>query len=165
MPAEVSANLARFDGVRYGTAMAGDDLWDVYKQTRGQGFGPEVKRRIIMGTYVLSAGYYDAYYKKALRVQSIMKAKLIELWHKYDAIIGPTTPTTAFKFGDKTSDPLTMYLSDIYTVVANIVGSPAISLPAGQDKNNLPIGLQLMSAPLAEDKLLKLAWHLENYRD
>lgn len=164
MPAEVSANLARFDGIRYGSSATADELWEVYKQTRGQHFGDEVKRRIIMGTYVLSAGYYDAYYKKALAVQRLIKVKLAEVWHKYDAIIGPTAPTTAFKLGEKIDDPLTMYLSDVYTVVANIAGCPAISIPIGFDKKKMPIGLQLMSEPMAEDKLLKLAWHLENYR-
>jgi aspartyl-tRNA(Asn)/glutamyl-tRNA(Gln) amidotransferase subunit A len=164
MPAEVSANLAKFDGVRYGLAAGADDLWDVYKQTRGQGFGWEVKRRILMGTYVLSAGYYDAYYKKALHLQRVIKSKLADLFSQYDAIIGPTTPTTAFKLGEKINDPLAMYLSDIYTVVANIIGAPAISLPVGQDKHNLPIGLQIVSAPLAEEKIFRLAWNLENYR-
>ncbi|OIO47768.1 MAG: aspartyl/glutamyl-tRNA amidotransferase subunit A [Parcubacteria group bacterium CG1_02_37_51] len=164
MPAEVSANLARFDGIRYGNVVEAEELWQVYKQTRGQRFGAEVKRRILIGTYVLSAGYYDAYYKKALQVQKMLKAELNDIWQEYDAIISPTTPTTAFELGDKTSDPLTMYLSDIYTVVANIVGSPAISIPVGKDQDSLPIGLQLMGEPLAEGKIMKLAWHLENYR-
>ncbi|MFH1667863.1 MAG: Asp-tRNA(Asn)/Glu-tRNA(Gln) amidotransferase subunit GatA [Candidatus Komeilibacteria bacterium] len=164
MPAEVSANLARFDGIRYGNVAEAEELWQVYKQTRGQRFGAEVKRRILIGTYVLSAGYYDAYYKKALQVQKMLKAELNGLWQEYDAIISPTTPTTAFELGDKTNDPLTMYLSDIYTVVANIVGSPAISIPVGKDQDGMPIGLQLMGEPLAEGKIMKLAWHLENYR-
>jgi aspartyl-tRNA(Asn)/glutamyl-tRNA(Gln) amidotransferase subunit A len=164
MPAEVSANLARFDGVRYGNVAEADELWEVYKQTRGKRFGAEVKRRILIGTYVLSAGYYDAYYKKALQVQRMLKAEFNKVWQNYDAIISPTAPTTAFNIGEMISDPLTMYLTDIYTVVANIIGSPAISIPIGKDKDNMPIGLQLMGEPLAEDKIMKLAWHLENYR-
>jgi len=165
MPAEVSANLARFDGIRFGIPALADELWDVYKQTRGKNFGEEVKRRILIGTYVLSAGYYDAYYKKALRVQKVMKYEFSKLWQKYDAILGPTTPTTAFKLGELTGDPLTMYLSDIYTVVANIIGAPAISIPVGKDSQGLPIGLQLMGDAFTEDKILQLAWHIENYRD
>ena len=165
MPAEVSANLAKFDGIRFGVVNPAKDLWDAYKQTRGENFGDEVKRRILIGTYVLSAGYYNAYYKKALHIQKTIKYELSKLWSQYDAILGPTTPTTAFKIGELTNNPLTMYLSDIYTVVANIVGSPAISMPAGVDSNNLPIGLQLMGDVFNEDKILRLAWHLENYRD
>ena len=165
MPAEVSANLAKFDGIRFGTSAPAEELWDVYKQTRGQNFGEEVKRRILIGTYVLSSGYYDAYYKKALQAQNVMKYELSKIWQSYDAILGPSTPTTAFKIGELTSDPLTMYLSDIYTVVANIVGSPAISIPAGKDSSGLPIGLQLMGEDFAEEKILRLAWHIENYRN
>jgi len=164
MPAEVSANLAKFDGVRFGNPAPAEELWDVYKKTRGRNFGEEVKRRILMGTYVLSAGYYDAYYKKALKVQMVMKYELSKIFQKYDAILGPTTPTTAFKIGELTTDPLTMYLSDIYTVVANIIGSPAISIPVGNDSKGLPIGLQLMGDAFAESKILQLAWHIENYR-
>lgn len=165
MPAEVSANLAKFDGVRFGNVAPAEELWDVYKKTRGRNFGEEVKRRILMGTYVLSAGYYDAYYKKALKVQEVMKYEISKVWQKYDAILGPTTPTTAFKIGELTTDPLTMYLSDIYTVVANIIGSPAISIPVGNDSKGLPIGLQLMGDAFAENKILQLAWHIENYRE
>lgn len=165
MPAEVSANLAKFDGIRFGNTAPAEELWDVYKQTRGRNFGEEVKRRILIGTYVLSAGYYDAYYKKALKVQKVMKYELSKLWQNYDAILGPTTPTTAFKIGELTTDPLTMYLSDIYTVVANIVGSPAISIPIGKDSKGLPIGLQLMGDAFAESKILQLAWHIENFRN
>jgi aspartyl-tRNA(Asn)/glutamyl-tRNA(Gln) amidotransferase subunit A len=165
MPAEVSANLAKFDGVRFGNPAQADELWDVYKKTRGKNFGDEVKRRILIGTYVLSAGYYDAYYKKALAVQKVMKYEFSKLWQQYDAILGPTTPTTAFKIGELVDDPLTMYLTDIYTVVANIIGSPAISIPVGSDSNDLPIGLQFMGDNFAEDKILQLAWHIENYRN
>ena len=165
MPAEVSANLAKFDGIRFGSAAPAEELWDIYRQTRGQKFGEEVKRRILIGTYVLSAGYYDAYYKKALKVQKVMKYELSKLWQKYDAILGPTTPTTAFKIGELTSDPLTMYLSDIYTVIANIVGSPAISIPVGKDSHGLPIGLQLIGDVFAESKILQLAWHIETHRE
>ncbi|MFW0838088.1 MAG: Asp-tRNA(Asn)/Glu-tRNA(Gln) amidotransferase subunit GatA [Candidatus Komeilibacteria bacterium] len=165
MPAEVSANLARFDGIRYGRSEVADDLWSVYKNTRGVYLGEEVKRRILVGTYVLSAGYYDAYYKQALQAQRVMKMEMDKIWQRYDAVIGPTTPSTAWSLGSKQKDPLSMYLSDIYTVVANIVGSPAISLPIGKDQAGLPIGLQIMAKPWQEEKMLSLAWHLEQHRE
>lgn len=161
MPAEVSANLARFDGIRFGQTAIAQSLWEGYKKTRAQGFGNEVKRRNLIGTYVLSAGYYDAYYKKALLVQRQLKIMMDRVWQKYDGLIGPTTPTSAFRLGEKTDDPLTMYLSDIYTVGANIIGAPAISLPVAWDSQNLPIGLQITTQPFSESKMFSLAWHLE----
>ncbi|MCR4280080.1 MAG: Asp-tRNA(Asn)/Glu-tRNA(Gln) amidotransferase subunit GatA [Candidatus Komeilibacteria bacterium] len=161
MPAEVSANLARFDGIRYGMTVGAEDLWSHYQQTRGQLLGPEVKRRILTGTYVLSAGYYDAYYKKADLAKKRMRQLFAQQWQKYQAVLSPTTPTTAFKIGEKTTDPMAMYLSDVYTVVANIIGAPGISVPGGTDSQKLPIGWQLMSAPWREDQMLRLAAVLE----
>jgi len=148
MPAEVSANLARYDGIRYSplNGLKNDlDLMNLYFETRGQGFGPESRRRIILGTYVLSAGYYDAYYLKAQKVRRLIKQDFEKAFQKVDFIITPTTPTPAFKFGEKTQDPVSMYLSDIFTVSANLAGLPAINLPCGQNKNGLPLGLQIMA--------------------
>ncbi len=173
--AEASSNLARYDGARYGYRAEGDspgrvhperagvclELSAMYKKTRSQGFGTEVKRRIILGTYVLSAGYYDAYYAKAQKVRTIMKQDFDRAFEKVDVIITPTSPTTAFKIGEKIDDPLTMYLSDIYTSSANLAGIPAISIPCGKDSQGLPIGLQIMGKPLSEGLLLKTAYALE----
>jgi aspartyl-tRNA(Asn)/glutamyl-tRNA(Gln) amidotransferase subunit A len=160
--AEASSNLARYDGARYGYRTEGDlELSDMYKKTRSEGFGAEVKRRIILGTYVLSAGYYDAYYAKAQKVRTIIKEDFNQAFEKVDVIITPTSPTTAFKIGEKIDDPLTMYLSDIYTTSANLAGMPAISVPCGKDSKGLPIGLQIMGKPLFEGLLLKVAYVLE----
>ena len=160
--AEASSNLARFDGVKYGfRAEKVNDLLDLYKQTRSEGFGSEVKRRIMLGTYALSSGYYDAYYKKALQVRTLIKNQFDEIFKKYDLIVGPTTPTTAFKFGEKSNDPLEMYLCDIYTVSVNIAGLPALSIPCGTDSNNLPVGLQLIAKPFDEGTLIKAAYTFE----
>jgi aspartyl-tRNA(Asn)/glutamyl-tRNA(Gln) amidotransferase subunit A len=159
MPAEVSSNLARFDGVRYGLHVDGKDRIDDYKQTRGKGFGAEVRRRILLGTYVLSSGYYDAYYGKAMLARERIKSDVNEVFKKVDAIATPTTPSPAFKFGEKTSDPLTMYLEDIFTVSANIIGAPSISVPFGhvdRDDSQLPVGFQLMAPELAEKTLFTL---------
>jgi len=160
--AEASSNLARYDGARYGYRAKGNfELSDMYKKTRSQGFGAEVKRRIILGTYVLSAGYYDAYYAKAQKVRTIIKDDFDKAFEKVDVVITPTSPTTAFKIGEKIDDPLTMYLSDIYTTSANLAGIPAISIPCGRDSKDLSIGLQIMGKPLSEGLLLKVAYALE----
>ena len=156
-PSEASANLARYDGVKYGySADSSGTMWDALESTRGEGFGNEVKRRIMIGTYALSSGYYDAYYLKAQKVRTLISQEFNEVFKSYDILITPTSPTVAFKRGEKTSNPVEMYLSDVLTIPANIAGIPAISLPCGFD-NGLPIGLQLMSAPLNESLLLKVA--------
>jgi len=160
--AEASSNLARYDGIRYGyQAESFDNLLDLYKKTRSEGFGDEVKRRIMLGTYALSSGYYDAYYKKALQVRTLIKEDFDKVFKTCDVIISPTCPTTTFGLGEKSEDPLAMYLSDIYTVPVNISGIPAISIPCGFDKNNLPIGLQLIGRPFEEEVLLKASYSFE----
>lgn len=159
MPAEVSANLARFDGVRYGLHVDGEDRIDDYKQSRAKGFGREVRRRILLGTYVLSSGYYDAYYGKAMHARARIRKDVEEAFTHVDAIATPTTPSPAFKFGEKTSDPLLMYLEDVFTVSANIIGIPAISVPFGvavRESKELPLGFQLMAPSLGEKTLFKL---------
>ncbi len=156
--AEASSNLARFDGVRYGFRAEGaDELRKMYSWTREEGFGAEVKRRIMLGTYVLSSGYYDAYYAKAQKVRSLVKRDYISAFEKCDAILTPTSPSVAFRIGERSDDPLAMYLSDIYTVSANLAGIPAISVPCGLASNGLPIGMQLVGNFWAEDVLLNLA--------
>jgi len=156
--AEASSNLARFDGVRYGyRAENVRSLSDMYRRTRNQGFGAEVKRRIMLGTYALSAGYYDAYYLKAQRVRTLLTRDFDEAFKKVDAIVGPTCPTAAFKLGEKVDDPLAMYLADIYTVTANLAGIPGISIPVGQTKENLPIGMQIFGKHFAEATILRAA--------
>ena len=155
--AEASSNLARFDGVRFGMREPGEDLISMYRQTRGQGFGPEVKRRIMLGTFALSSGYYDAYYGKAQKVQQLMRQEFGQAFSQVDVLLGPTSPTTAFKFGEKASDPLSMYLSDIATIPVNLVGIPGISIPSGFDGQGLPIGLQLMGPHFSEPTLLRTA--------
>jgi aspartyl-tRNA(Asn)/glutamyl-tRNA(Gln) amidotransferase subunit A len=160
--AEASSNLARYDGAKYGYRAEGRlQLSEMYKKTRSEGFGAEVKRRIILGTYVLSAGYYDAYYAKAQKVRTIIKGDFDKAFEKVDVVITPTSPTTAFKIGEKIDDPLTMYLSDVYTTSANLAGIPAISVPSGRDSQGLPIGLQIMGKPLSEGLLLKVAYALQ----
>ncbi|HJZ82467.1 MAG TPA: amidase family protein, partial [Pyrinomonadaceae bacterium] len=156
--AEASSNLARFDGVRYGfRAEEAPALRDMYRKTRDEGFGPEVKRRIMLGTYVLSAGYYDAYYLKAQKVRTLLRQDFARAFEACDAILTPTTPTTAFKFGEKVNDPLAMYLNDIYTVTANLAGVPGISVPCGISAEGLPIGLQLLGPHWSEANLLRLS--------
>ena len=158
MPEEVSSNMARYDGIKYGLSVEGENLLEVYKKSRGKGFGKEVRRRIILGTYVLSTGYYDAYYGKALQVRRIIKDEFAQAFKKVDAILTPTTPSPAFKIGEK-SDPLEMYLADIFTVTANIVGCPAISLPSGFaeiDGKKLPLGIQLTVPHMDEDILFNI---------
>lgn len=158
---EASSNLARYDGVRYGLRAEGKDLIDTYIKTREEGFGSEVKRRIILGTYALSSGYYDAYYKKAQQVRTLIKGDFDKAYESVDVIVTPTTPTTAFKAGEKMEDPLQMYLSDIFTISANLAGGPGISIPCGFDSNNLPIGLQIMGRHFDEESVLKIAYAYE----
>jgi aspartyl-tRNA(Asn)/glutamyl-tRNA(Gln) amidotransferase subunit A len=168
--AEASANLARFDGIRYGARVDGADPIELYSKTRGSGFGPEVKRRIILGTYVLSSGYHDAYYLRAQKVRTLIRNDFLKAFETVDAIVTPTTPTAAFKIDEKSDDPLQMYLSDIFTISCNLAGICGISLPCGFTKSpRLPIGLQLLGKPFGEETLLKLAhayeqstgWHKE----
>ncbi|MCX7923803.1 MAG: Asp-tRNA(Asn)/Glu-tRNA(Gln) amidotransferase subunit GatA [Clostridia bacterium] len=160
--AEASSNLARYDGVKYGyRAEKYTDLLDLYKQTRSEGFGDEVKRRIMLGTYALSSGYYDAYYKKALQVRTLISKGFNEAFSKYDLIVGPTAPTTAFKIGEKANDPLEMYLGDIYTVSVNIAGLPGLVVPCGLDSSNLPVGLQLIGKHFDESTLLRVGYTFE----
>ena len=160
-PSEASANLARYDGVKYGySAKDADSMWDALERTRQDGFGPEVKRRIMLGTYALSAGYYDAYYLKAQKVRTLIRREFDEVFKQFDALVTPTSPTVAFKQGDRTADPIQMYLSDILTIPANIAGIPAISLPGGM-ANGLPVGLQLMAGHMGEETLFRAAYAFE----
>jgi aspartyl-tRNA(Asn)/glutamyl-tRNA(Gln) amidotransferase subunit A len=157
-PAEASANLARFDGIRYCARVDGADPIELYAKTRGAGFGPEVKRRIILGTYVLSSGYYDAYYLRAQKVRTLIRQDFLKAFEKVDAIVTPTTPTAAFKIGEKSDDPLQMYLSDVFTISCNLAGICGVSLPCGFTKSpQLPIGLQLLGKPFGEETMLKIA--------
>ncbi|MCG2788764.1 MAG: aspartyl/glutamyl-tRNA amidotransferase subunit A, partial [Actinomycetia bacterium] len=161
-PSEASSNLSRFDGVRYGYRNKdAETLRKMYKKSRAEGFGPEVKRRIMIGTYCLSAGYYDAYYEKAQRVRTLIIEDFRKAFEKYDVLISPTSPTTAFKIGEKIEDPLTMYLSDICTIPVNLAGLPAISIPSGLSKDNLPMGLQIIGNILREDNIFRAAYSLE----
>ena len=171
--AEASANLARFDGIRYGLRMEGSDPTELYRRTRGAGFGAEVKRRIILGTYVLSSGYHDAYYLRAQKVRTLIRNDFLKAFETVDAILTPTTPTAAFKIGEKSDDPLQMYLSDIFTISCNLAGICGMSLPCGFTQSpRLPIGLQLLGKPFGEETLLKIAhayeqstgWHREKPR-
>ncbi len=164
-PAEASANLARYDGIRYGLSVPAATLWQSYRQTRGQGFGPEVKRRIMLGTYALSAGYYDAYYLKAQQVRTLIKQDFEAALLDVDVIACPTTPTTAFRIGEKVDDPLSMYLSDVFTLSLNLAGMCGLSLPCGFDKTGLPIGLQLMAGAFREETLLRAAFVYEQATD
>jgi aspartyl-tRNA(Asn)/glutamyl-tRNA(Gln) amidotransferase subunit A len=159
--AEASSNLARYDGMRYGYRADAKDLIETYMISRDEGFGAEVKRRIVLGTYVLSAGYYDAYYLKAQRVRALIKRDFEEAFKRCDVIVTPTSPTTAFKLGEKTQDPLQMYLSDIYTISINLAGVPALSLPCGFDQEGMPIGLQIIGKHFDEATILRLAHHFE----
>jgi aspartyl-tRNA(Asn)/glutamyl-tRNA(Gln) amidotransferase subunit A len=161
-PSEASANLARYDGVKYGyRAPDADNLISMYARTRATGFGAEVKRRIMIGTYTLSAGYYDAYYLKAQKIRTLIKEDFEKAFEKVDVLVCPTAPTTAFKAGEKTSDPLSMYLIDLMTIPVNLAGLPGISVPCGFDNNGLPIGLQLISNVLREDQLFQVAYAYE----
>ena len=167
-PAEASANLARYDGVRFGLRLPGADLLEMFTKSRGRGFGAEVKRRIMLGTYALSSGYYEAYYGQAQKVRTLIKNDFEEVFKSVDAIAAPVAPTTAFKLGEHRDDPLAMYLEDVFTLPANLAGVPAIAFPVGFDEAQLPIGMQLMAAPFREEILFRMAhvyqqstdWHL-----
>jgi aspartyl-tRNA(Asn)/glutamyl-tRNA(Gln) amidotransferase subunit A len=164
--AEASSNLARYDGVQYGYRVEDyEDLSSMYQKTRSEGFGSEVKRRIMLGTYALSSGYYDAYYLKAQKVRTLIKEDFDKAFRKYDILITPTSPTPAFKLKEKVSDPLTMYLSDIYTITINLAGIPAISLNCGYSKNNLPIGIQIIGKHFSEETILRAAFNFEQNND
>ena len=160
-PAEASSNLARYDGVKYGFRSPGKNLIDMYEKTRSEGFGEEVKRRIMIGTYVLSSGYYDAYYLKAQKIRQLIKKDFDEVYNKVDAILTPSTPSSAFKIGEKTDDPVSMYLNDIFTVPVNLAGLPGISIPAGLDNNGFPLGLQIIGKPFDEQNILNIAYSME----
>ena len=160
-PAEASSNLARYDGVKYGFRSKGENLIDMYEKTRSKGFGSEVQRRIMIGTYVLSSGYYDAYYLKAQKVRKLIKNDFDEAYKKVDAILTPSTPSAAFKIGEKTNDPVSMYLNDIFTVPVNLAGLPAISIPAGIDVKGYPLGLQIIGKAFDEQNILNIAYAME----
>jgi len=160
-PAEASSNLARYDGVRYGLRVEGSDITDMYEKTRAEGFGPEVRRRILIGTYVLSAGYYDAYYLKAQKVRTLIARDFAEAYKTCDVLLTPTAPSAAFAIGEKTADPLSMYLNDVFTVTVNLAGLPGISVPAGLSSEGLPLGLQLIGRTFDEETLLRAAFALE----
>ena len=161
-PAECSSNLARYDGMRYGLRVPGKDLIETYENTRAAGFGHEVRKRILVGTYVLSAGYYDAYYLKAQKVRTLIKRDFDDAWHKVDVVLTPTTPSPAFAAGEKTGDPLAMYLEDIFTVTVNMAGLPGMSVPAGLSSQGTPLGLQLIGKPFDEETLLRTAQVIED---
>jgi aspartyl-tRNA(Asn)/glutamyl-tRNA(Gln) amidotransferase subunit A len=161
-PAEASSNLARYDGVRYGLRVAGRDVVDTYENTRAAGFGKEVRRRILIGTYVLSAGYYDAYYLKAQKIRTLIKRDFDTAWSKVDVVLTPTTPSPAFAFGEKSGDPIAMYLEDIFTVTVNMAGLPGISVPAGLSSEGTPLGLQLIGKPFDEPTLFRAAQAIED---
>jgi aspartyl-tRNA(Asn)/glutamyl-tRNA(Gln) amidotransferase subunit A len=161
-PAECSSNLARYDGVRYGLRVPGRDITDMYELTRAEGFGKEVRKRILIGTYVLSAGYYDAYYLKAQQVRTLIKRDFDEAWNKVDVVLTPTTPSPAFAFGEKSGDPLAMYLEDIFTVTVNMAGLPGMSVPAGLSSQGTPLGLQLIGKPFDEETLFRAGQAIED---
>lgn len=164
--AEASSNLARYDGVHYGyRSRKADDYIEVYSKSRDEAFGAEVKRRIMLGTYALSSGYYDAYYLKALKVRNLIRQDFLKAFEKADCLMMPVSPTTAFRIGEKTDDPLQMYLADVYTIAVNLAGVPGVSVPCGFDGQNLPIGLQIISAPFTEDRLLRIARMHEKQTD
>jgi len=168
-PAEASANLARYDGVRFGLRASDENMMQMFTRSRGSGFGPEVKRRIMLGTYALSAGYYDAYYGQAQKVRTLIKADFEDVFTRVDAIAAPVAPTTAFKIGGHGDDPLAMYLEDVFTLPANLAGVPGLAFPIGFDSDGLPIGMQLMGSHFDEETLFRLAhvfqqntdWHMK----
>jgi aspartyl-tRNA(Asn)/glutamyl-tRNA(Gln) amidotransferase subunit A len=159
--AEASSNLARYDGVRYGPRFPGENLLDMYKKTRGRGFGPEVKRRIMLGTYALSSGYYEAYYLKAQKARTLIARDFTEALQRVDAILTPTSPCPAFRLGERTEDPLQMYLADIYTVTGSLAGVPGISVPCGKTQEGLPVGLQIFGPHFSEARVLQIAHAFE----
>ncbi|MDD5060270.1 MAG: Asp-tRNA(Asn)/Glu-tRNA(Gln) amidotransferase subunit GatA [Candidatus Omnitrophica bacterium] len=163
--AEASSNLARFDGVQYGYRAKSDNLIEMYKKTRAEGFGEEAKRRIMLGTFALSHGYYDAYYLRALKVRTLIKQDFDKVFSEFDCIVAPTSPSAAFKIGERTSDPLKMYLSDIYTISVNLAGIPAMSIPCGFTKNKLPVGLQIMAGAFNEETIFKVGHTYEQNTD
>ena len=160
-PAEASSNLARYDGVKYGLRVNGDDIIDMYEKTRAAGFGSEVKRRILIGTYVLSAGYYDAYYLRAQKIRTLIKQDFDKAFETVDTILTPATPSSAFELNKEITDPVEMYLNDIFTVTVNMAGLPGISVPAGKDAQGLPMGLQLIGKAFDEETLFRTAGVLE----
>jgi aspartyl-tRNA(Asn)/glutamyl-tRNA(Gln) amidotransferase subunit A len=157
-PAEASANLARYDGVRFGVRQEGEGLWETYNRTRGKGFGAEVKRRIMLGTYALSAGYYDAYYGQAQKVRTLIKDDFENAFQSVDVIASPVTPTSAFRLGEKVDNPLSMYMEDLLTLPASLAGIPGLSIPCGRDSKGMPVGMQLCGPYFGEDKILKVGW-------
>src|SRR5260221_7520282 len=161
-PAEASSNLARYDGVRFGLRVKGDSLDEMYENTRAEGFGAEVQRRVMIGTYVLSAGYYDAYYLKAQRVRALIARDFTEAYKKCDVILTPTAPSAAFAIGEKSDDPLAMYLNDVFTVTVNLAGLPGISVPAGLSADGRPLGLQLIGRAFDEEPLFRVAGVMES---
>jgi aspartyl-tRNA(Asn)/glutamyl-tRNA(Gln) amidotransferase subunit A len=164
-PAEASSNLARYDGVRYGLRVPGKSLEDMYEGTRGDGFGAEVRRRVLIGTYVLSAGYYDAYYLRAQRIRSLILRDFTQAFERVDAVLTPATPSTAFAIGEKSDDPIAMYLNDVFTVPGNLAGLPGISVPAGLGEDGLPLGLQVIGRAFDEETVLKVARAIERAAD
>jgi len=162
---EASANLARYDGIRFGAKVDRGDLWETYKATRSAGFGPEVKRRIMLGTYALSAGYYDAWYGKAQAVRTLIRQDYEAAFRQVDVLCAPITPTTAFRFGDHTADPLQMYLADVMTITANLAGICGMNVPCGFDHNGLPIGMQILAPAFAEDIMMRAAYTYEQTHD
>ena len=164
-PAEASSNLARYDGMRYGLRVPGADLIDTYAQTRAAGFGKEVRRRVMIGTYVLSAGYYDAYYLKAQKVRTLIRRDFEQAFEQVDLVLTPATPSPAFRIGDKMDDPIAMWLNDVFTVTGNLAGLPGISVPAGLSADGLPLGLQLIGRPFDEATVLRAADVLERAAD
>lgn len=164
--AEASSNLSRYDGIKYGyRSPNGDNLLDVFYNSRSEGFGMEVKRRIMLGSFVLSSGYYDAYYKKGLQVRRLIKNSFADAFEKYDMILSPVAPTVAYKIGENSSDPLKMYLGDIYTVSVNLAGLPGITVPCGFGANGMPVGMQLIGDTFTEDKLVKVAYAFQKETD
>ncbi len=164
-PAEASANLARYDGVRYGPRVAAEEMWEVLRGTRGEKFGPEVKRRIMLGTYALSAGYFDAYYGQAQKVRTLIRQDFEQAFEQVDVIAAPVAPTTAFGFGEHTEDPLSMYLEDVFSLPANLAGVPGVTVPVGFDAAGLPVGMQLMGPPFGEASLLRVAHAYQTVTD